>query len=66
MKYILAILSFIISINTAISQTSRNVVSHNKVTIVTNPKKGTNSFKQWAIFPTKTHTCPKVLKKQDI
>ena len=51
MKYILAVLSLIISINSAISQTSTNIVSHNKITIVTNPKKGSNSFKQWAIFP---------------
>ena len=51
MKYILAIFSLIISFQATTAQTSTNVISHNKVTIVTNPKKGTNSFKKWAIFP---------------
>jgi len=51
MKYILAIFSLIISIQITTAQTSTNVVSHNKVTIVTNPKTGTNSFIKWATFP---------------
>ena len=38
MNYILTVFAFIIFINTAISQTSTNIVTHNKVTIVTNPK----------------------------
>lgn len=27
------------------------MVTHNKVTIITNPKKGTNSFVKWGVFP---------------
>ncbi len=30
-----------------------NVVTHNKVTIVTDPKKGENSFVRWGVFPDK-------------
>ena len=52
MKHLVTLFLFIISFGTAISQTnSTNVVSHDKVTIVTNPKQGSNSFKQWATFP---------------
>ncbi|HSH19519.1 MAG TPA: peptide-N-glycosidase F-related protein, partial [Draconibacterium sp.] len=42
----------IAAVTTATSQTA-NVVTHNKVTIVTNPKKGENSFKEWGVFPNK-------------
>jgi hypothetical protein len=52
MKLLLAVLIFFSSVRIAFSlENSTNVVSHDKVTIVTNPKKGTNSFKQWTVFP---------------
>ncbi|MEN8122967.1 MAG: peptide-N-glycosidase F-related protein, partial [Bacteroidota bacterium] len=52
MKCFFASLMSLILINSAISQSnSINVISHDKVTIVTNPKKGANSFKKWAVFP---------------
>ncbi len=51
MKYILALFSLIFFTYITTAQTSTNVVSHNKVTIVTNPKTGTNSFIKWATFP---------------
>ena len=54
MKYILAVLVFVISMNTAIAQTNTNVVSHNKVTIVTDPSQGFNSLKSGLRFRLKT------------
>ena len=52
MKSIISLLVFIITASTASSQiNSVNVVSHEKEIIVTNPKKGTNSFVRWATFP---------------
>jgi hypothetical protein len=52
MKHLITLLLFFITFGSAISQiNSTKVTSHNKVTIVTNPKKGSNSFKEWAKFP---------------
>ncbi len=53
MKHLCVIFVFLFSLNTVFAQTSTSVISHNKVTIVTNPKKGSNSFKKWAVFPEK-------------
>ncbi|MFV0345863.1 MAG: peptide-N-glycosidase F-related protein [Bacteroidales bacterium] len=32
---------------------TENIVSHNNITVVTNPKKGTNPYPQWTVFPDK-------------
>ncbi len=54
MKYLIRFFIFFFTINTAFSQVnSTNVVSHDKVTIYTNPKKGSLSFKNWGVFPDK-------------
>ncbi len=51
MKYFISLFFFILTISTVNSQiNSTNIVSHDKVTIVTNPKQGFNSFKKWAVF----------------
>lgn len=34
-------------------QSGTTVITHDKVTIVTNPQKGTNSFVNWGLFPAK-------------
>ena len=36
------------------AQEKAHVISHNGETIVTDPSKGSNSYKRWAIFPKKT------------
>ncbi|MEN8249418.1 MAG: peptide-N-glycosidase F-related protein, partial [Bacteroidota bacterium] len=47
------IIPFLLSwVNFSFSQSgSISVVTHDAVTIVTNPKKGTNSFTTWGVFP---------------
>ncbi len=51
-KYLTIIFIFIYSVSISFAQAnSSNVVTHDKVTIVTNPKQGTNSFKEWGLFP---------------
>ena len=51
MKNILLIIFFIVFANKAFSQTSTNIISHDEITIVTDPSKGINSFVKWAEFP---------------
>jgi hypothetical protein len=52
MKFIFLSFIIILFAKISVSKTnSINVISHNEVTIVTKPKKGFNSFKQWAVFP---------------
>lgn len=51
MRNLITILIFFLAVNTALAQ-SQNVTTHNKVTIVTNPKTGSKSFKEWGVFPT--------------
>ena len=46
------ILLFVVSITNA--QHKEHVISHNGETIVTDPSKGSNSYKRWAVFPEKT------------
>ncbi|NQU51220.1 MAG: peptide-N-glycosidase [Bacteroidetes bacterium] len=54
MKNLIVTLVLFITSSIATSQAqTTNVITHNKVTIVTNPKKGTNSFKKWGTFPSK-------------
>jgi len=50
MRNLIFSLILLLGITSATSQTI-NVVTHNKVTIVTNPKKGENSFREWGVFP---------------
>ena len=53
-KNLIVFFIFIILVNIFFAQAnSSNVVTHDKVTIVTNPKQGTNSFIKWGIFPSK-------------
>ena len=54
MKQLLLSTILFFSVTLAKTQTnSTKVVSHNKLTIVTNPAAGTKSFKKWAVFPSK-------------
>ncbi len=51
-KYLTVFIIFFLLINTAISQASNaRIITHDKVTIFTNPKKGEKSFKEWGVFP---------------
>ncbi len=50
--YLISFFALIITVNAAFSQAnSAFVVTHDKVTIYTNPKKGANSFIKWGVFP---------------
>ena len=51
MKNILLIIFLFVFVNTAFSQSSTNVTSHDEVTIVTDPSQGVKSFVKWAEFP---------------
>jgi len=51
MHYLILFLILSINISAVFSQVNHaNVVTHNQVTIVTNPKTGTNSFVNWDVF----------------
>ena len=52
MRNLIYTLIFFFVAGSAASQTT-NVVTHNKVTIVTDPSKGEKSFKEWRVFPDK-------------
>ena len=43
------------------SQEKESVISHNKEIIVTDPSKGANSYKRWAVFPKKEKKVRQVL-----
>ncbi|MEC3906177.1 peptide-N-glycosidase F-related protein [Tamlana sp. 2201CG12-4] len=49
-----AIIFSAIIASTAYSQEKSHVISHDGETIVTNPSKGSNSYKRWVAFPEKT------------
>lgn len=52
MKYLIALFIFTISSPVAFSQANcTELITHDKVCIITNPKKGSNSFKEWGVFP---------------
>jgi len=52
MKFLILLFTTIMAINTAFSQaTNMNVVTHDRITINTNPKTGTKSYINWGIFP---------------
>jgi len=61
MKYFVTILVFVLSIYTLTSQTSTNVVTHKKVTINTDPSKGSKSFKKEALFPGKNKSVRRIM-----
>jgi len=46
----------------AASQT-KNIITHNKVTIVTDPSKGEKSFKEWGVFPDKNKDVRRITMK---
>ncbi len=51
-KYLTIIFIFIYSVSISFAQANSSyVITHDKVTIVTNPKQGTNNFKEWGLFP---------------
>jgi len=53
-KFLISFFIFIISSKLFFTQANcANIVTHDKVTIYTNPKKGSNSFIQWGVFPPK-------------
>jgi len=52
--YLIVCAVFFILVNNVYSQgTSIDVITHDKVTIFTNPKQGSLSFKEWGVFPDK-------------
>ncbi|MDX1769002.1 MAG: hypothetical protein R3294_13180, partial [Arenibacter troitsensis] len=42
---------FLCSLHILQAQHTENIISHNQETIVTDPSKGENSYKHWAVFP---------------
>lgn len=64
MKSLLSLIITLITLYPAYSQSiTTNIVTHNKVTIVTNPKKGENSFTQWGVFPLEAKEVRKITMK---
>jgi hypothetical protein len=47
------IFSLFLTIIVGYSQQKEHVISHNEETIVTDPSKGSNSYKRWVVFPEK-------------
>ncbi len=43
------------------AQQVEHIVSHNKTLVVTNPKKGVNSYKQWVAFPDKAKSVRRIM-----
>ena len=60
MKYFVAIFIFVFSIFTVTSQTSTNIFTHKKVTINTDPSKGSKSFIKEALFPDKNKSIRRI------
>ena len=46
-----------------VSAQTTNIITHNKVTIVTDPKKGENSFTKWGVFPDKSKEVRRITLK---
>lgn len=61
MKYIWILIVFLFSLNNVFAQNSTSVISHNKITIVTDPGKGSNSFKAWSVFPGKNKEIRRII-----
>ncbi len=53
-KAYVLIFSFLLTVKIGSAQQKEHVISHNGETIVTNPKKGRNSYKRWTVFPEKS------------
>jgi hypothetical protein len=53
-KHLLFLFALTILATSSFAKSSLSVVTHDKVTIITNPKKGTNSFVKWGVFPEKS------------
>jgi len=62
MRNLIFILVFFIAAGNAASQT-KNIITHNKVTIVTDPSKGEKSFKEWGVFPDKNKDVRRITMK---
>jgi len=62
MKLLLTFLIVCLSLN-LVAQTPEktNVISHNRMTIVTNPSKGENPYPAWGVFPSKENPVRKIL-----
>ena len=46
-----------------VSAQTTNIITHNKITIVTDPSKGEKSFKQWGVFPYKSKEVRRITMK---
>ena len=46
-----------------VSAQTTNIITHNKVTIVTDPSKGEKSFKEWGVFPDKSKEVRRITMK---
>ncbi len=62
MRKLLIILIFFVAAGNAASQT-KNIITHNKVTIITDPTKGVNSFIKWGEFPSQTKEVRRITMK---
>ncbi|GAA4303062.1 peptide-N-glycosidase F-related protein [Aestuariibaculum suncheonense] len=62
MKYAsLILISFLVACTKTQVKNSTEVIAHNKITIITNPKEGLNSFAAWAKFPSKSEEIRKIM-----
>lgn len=61
MKHFFIVLTMLMLTASAWSQTSENIVTHKKVTIVTDPSKGVNSFSQWGTFPAQDQSVRRIV-----
>ena len=62
MKKLIVAIVFFLCLNATFGQTN-NVVSHDKVTIITDPSTGSNSFKEWGVFPDKDTEVRRIIMK---
>src|SRR5690606_27900363 len=53
-KLLFLLAGFILIQKNLKAQATKNIISHNKETIVTDPSKGETSYKRWAVFPQKS------------
>ncbi len=53
-KLLFLLAGFILIQQNLKAQATKNIISHNRETIVTDPSKGENSYKRWAVFPQKS------------
>ncbi len=60
--YFTTIIFFTVTIiSQAVSKDTLHVITHNKMTVVTNPAKGNNPYKAWGVFPDRNFQVRKII-----